>query len=195
MSYDAHQIDQEIINLFKGQFDRIFQPFDAEAFHRYQPEVSAFFHLFLWWTCVWKNLPTPGMKLMNMNYVNGHNVGDNAPLPPNSRQKFVVVFCWVIAPWLLTRVKRTIQSLAWQFFPIDSAERKAWSLVNHTETALKYANLLNLIAYFGGSRGVPSLTERVSGLHLQQNNNESRNGNSINFQYMNRHLLVDSLKR
>jgi len=200
---DAHSIDNALLGLFQAHVDRFFAPLDPDGVELYRPELNLTFRLMLWWSCVWKNHPTPGMRMLGLRYGS-----------LSRRQLWLLCLLSVVAPYGHERLRRLVASRGWAAFPEGSAEHTASCLLSAASNTAKYAHLLNLIAFFAGARHYPTVAERLTRAPLRPPapeppevrarpssattlGGELSGGNpaQINFQFMMRQLTWDQLVR
>uniref|UniRef100_A0A7S2W7T0 RING-type E3 ubiquitin transferase (cysteine targeting) n=1 Tax=Rhizochromulina marina TaxID=1034831 RepID=A0A7S2W7T0_9STRA len=189
---DAQSIDKELLAIFKGQVDRILEPLDPDASFRYGPEITAALQFLLWWSCIWKDRPTPGMAMMNLRYTDARGVASPTQMAGRVRwQRLCLAGLSVLVPWIFARIRARGLSRGWASRPPNDSRRRAWALLERLYGIWKYIHLFNLLAFL--RTGIfPSVAERLSQLkYANERGGPEANQRSINLQFMNRQLLWD----
>jgi len=201
VSIDAHRIDFELLSLFRGHIERGFALLDPDGVETFKPEIEAVISLLLWWTCIYKDRPTPGMSMLNLKYY-----GNTESCPPRKSQRAMLGLCTVLAPWLFERLRRIGLSQDWPSEASDSSRGRMWRLLERSESVWKFLYLANLLAFLRGRRHSPSVADTLSGIQIRpkllfagtdeigssENVAASIPFRNINFQFMNRELMWDS---
>lgn len=211
MSLDTQRIDQELLNLIRGHVDRGLTLFNADSVETFKPEIEALLSSLLWYTCIWKQRPTPGMRLLGLRYHRGGAQDKDEWRDPSKLQRMFMGVCMVLAPWFVARVRRNGLSQGWPNESPESPRGRMWRWLERVEGAWKFIYLANLLAFLRGRHQYPSVADSVTGmqqLRLQVPSSDSSSertppsdGTSsssfrdINFQFMNRELMWDSLTR
>jgi peroxin-2 len=189
---DARTIDSEVLNLLRGNLGRLFDPIDPDGIESIRPELDAAFTGALWWNCVWRDRPTPGMAMLGLQYSDGRATSRGSPARPSQSQRLLLGAFWVLVPWAHERFRRAGLSRGWPFRPPDSIEARVWRLLERARGIYKFVYLMNLLAYLRGRRQYPTIAERVAGVQLEPDPRKAKD-RSINVQFMNRQLLWDAL--
>jgi peroxin-2 len=184
-SHDALQIDHELSTLFRAHIERSVNLILPDGIETFKPEIDALLATILWWTCIWKQRPTPGMSMLNLHYDRSRGLS-------TSSQRIRLGFCMTFAPWLLERTRRLALSNGWPSRPPDSREGVLWRSLERIESMLRYVHLIHFVAYLSGMRQFPSIGDMVSGMRVKSTTGDFR---QINFQFMNRQLLWESFTR
>jgi hypothetical protein len=139
---DARRLDVELLALFKTNIDRLFLPFDADAAETYRPEIDGVLQLLLW-GCVVRQLPTPGMAMLNLRYA-GPGKPSDAPKPPRLSQRVFMGVAWVLVPWAFERLRRVGLFEGWGASPAESLRGRVWRVLERLSGAWKFVHLWNL---------------------------------------------------
>ena len=143
--------------------------------------------------------------MLNLQYVSGGSTKDRRR--PSAAQRIVLGVCMVAAPWMFERLRRRALSQGWLSEPPDSRRWRLWRALMRFEAAMKVAHLANLLAFLGGRRLYPTVSDSVAGMGLvtAPSSGGARRGDggeegrhafrNLNFQFMNRELLWDSVTR
>jgi peroxin-2 len=189
---DARRIDGEMLNLFRGHLDRLFDPIDPDSVECFRPELDATLSGVLWWNCIWRERPTPGMSMMGLRYGDGRVASVGLSAGPRKSQRLLLGAFWVILPWVHERLRRAGLSRGWPFRPPESLEGRFWQVMERARAFFKCVYLFNLLAYLRGRRQYPTTSEWAAGIWLQPGLGSPTYRN-VSVQFMNRQLLWDAL--
>jgi len=189
---DARSIDSAVLNLLRGNLGKLFDPIDPDGIESIRPELDAAFTSILWWNCIWRDRPTPGMAMLGLRYSDGRVTPGGSLVRPARSQRLLLGAFWVLIPWAHERLRRAGLSRGWPFRPPDSMEARFWRILERARAMYKFVYLMNLLAYFRGRRQYPTVSEWAASVKLEPDPNKAKD-RSINVQFMNRQLLWEAL--
>jgi len=172
---DAVILDQELNEILKYQFNKIFSLFPRIL--EYTPELSFILELTVFYCSVWRIGTTYGNKLQNLKL--------DFPDDPTYRKIKLIGYALlhVIFPYLISRLSITTQS--WFGLPNDNPRKKLWYLMTKLESIWKYFVFANLLVFLWNGK-YSSIENRLLNLRLVYMNTSAR---SVSFEYMTRQLI------
>uniref|UniRef100_A0A6B2LCZ0 RING-type E3 ubiquitin transferase (cysteine targeting) n=1 Tax=Arcella intermedia TaxID=1963864 RepID=A0A6B2LCZ0_9EUKA len=174
---DGFILDQELQEMLKHQFNRIFSLF-PEVSASYNPEVSLALELILFYIAIVKRNTTYGYSLQGLKF----------QLPQNPTTKMLTLGGYallnILFPYLLSRI--ATKSRSWMNAPQPHGQlSKVWWVLNKAENWWKVLALVNFIVFLYDGK-YPTLGNRILQLRLVHQSTQPR---SVSFEFMNRQLL------
>lgn len=193
---DAARLDVEMTAMLKEQLSKVFSLSQPGLLLRYEPELNAFLEFLVWRFSIWVDKPTPGNALMNLRYRNERsyktylNFGrvrtglEGAGL--TKTQKILYCLFVVGGRYAWARLQLISAFQRWGDRQRTSWARRAWLLLQKTESLYKIAGFANLILFLHSGR-YPSIVERLLGARLVYEKPDMNR--AVSFEYMNRQLV------
>jgi len=166
----ALRIDDEIRRLaLRGQNTAI--GFGQEIEIEFETVIELIYYYF----SLMKNVPTPGMKLMNLQL---------AGKPGNSK---LLIIC-ILSGYLFKRMKKYGTLSGWQRESRNSIKYKLWKCLKLMEIVSRTLGFANLLSFL--YRGFyPSLLYRISGYNVMSETKFTSSLNSVQQYVQTRHVL------
>ncbi|XP_038076941.1 peroxisome biogenesis factor 2-like [Patiria miniata] len=174
---DSSQLDSELHQLLKSQFQRIFQFFKPGVLAYIEPELNAALRLLTWQFSINTIGATLGQRIMNLKY------GSEASMTPDlgHRQRLLYACILIGAKWLQERSADLSSSTNH-----IEAFRKIWKALYFFEKLLSVASLVNFLVFLQDGR-YQFLHERLLGIRAQFA--EKQSIRQVSFEFMTRELL------
>lgn len=190
---DAIKLDQEINEVLKMQFMKIFAFMKPDFVDKYQPELTAFMHFLIYRYSIFTLGTTYGNLLQNLKFRNewahadptqGSSAENSAGL--TSWQKVLYGVFMIGGEWCWARVNRLSVNAGWGDRPEDDWRRKAWNWLSRLENAHKLISIINFCVFLYNGKYV-HLVGRLLGMRLVYfRPNMTRR---VSFELMNRQLV------
>ncbi len=216
---DAHVLDSELLDLLRIQLGIILAPpfFPPGSMDRFKPELNALLDFLLFRFTIFRNEPTPGMRMQNLRFVDGRGVANGASAAgaasPRASQRLLLGLLCIGGKWGFARLRRHALVAGWadeeqqppppsgladaadhtnasSTHPPGSELWKRWvyKALDRAESLFRLAWLINFLVFLRYGR-YPSLLQRLTGMRLVYHDALGSMSRSINFQFMNRQLL------
>ncbi|KDD75835.1 hypothetical protein H632_c478p1, partial [Helicosporidium sp. ATCC 50920] len=158
---DAARLDDELGQMMKEQFMRIFSMFQPGLVAQYQPELTLVLEALIFRYTIWRNAPLPGMALMNLRYRDERRAGSAAPPLPSSG---ALELCTGVEGPGLSRRQRLL------FAAGSLGVRYGWHRLSHLAAGLDRGPAEGPLSWRGGAwaavRGAEAAFRLASLLHL-----------------------------
>ncbi|XP_022090389.1 peroxisome biogenesis factor 2-like isoform X1 [Acanthaster planci] len=174
---DSNQLDGELHQLLKAQFQRIFQFFKPGVLAYIEPELNAALRLLMWQFSINSIGATLGQRIMNLKY------GSEATLTSDLSQQQRLLYAGILigAKWLQDRSA----DLASSTNHIEAFQR-IWKALYLFEKLLSVASLVNFLVFLQDGR-YQFLHERLLGIRAQFAQRQV--ARQVSFEFMTRELL------
>ncbi|EGC36519.1 hypothetical protein DICPUDRAFT_150983 [Dictyostelium purpureum] len=187
---DSARLDEEILDLLRSQFMKIFSFFKPNFIQRFQPEINAILKSIIFKLSIFNLGTTYGNQLQNLTFRNEKafdpNRGSDQLTKLTLRQKWLSGLINIGGEWLWTRLNRYSIKEGWSERPSTDFRKRLWNLMNFLESSYKALSILNFLAFLYDGKYV-TLVNRV--LHMRLVYAHPTLSRNISFEYMNR-LLV-----
>ncbi|TFJ86225.1 hypothetical protein NSK_002433 [Nannochloropsis salina CCMP1776] len=137
---DARVLDTELLDLLQIQLCSMFAPpfFAPGVVDKYKPELKALLDFLLFRFTIFQNEPTPGMRMQNLRFVDGHAIGTSVSSvassvdahAPRVSQRLLLGFLCIAGQWSFARLRRHALVAGWA----DEVQHPQ-SLIPHTSDA------------------------------------------------------------
>ncbi|KAM9971577.1 hypothetical protein ACTFIW_011559 [Dictyostelium discoideum] len=187
---DSARLDEEILDLLRSQFMKIFTFFKPNFIHNFQPEINLVLKSVIYKLSIFNLGTTYGNQLQNLTYRNEKAFdpirGSDQLNKLTMRQKWLSGLINIGGEWLWTRINRYLINNNWSEHPPNDIRKKFWNFLNFAESAYKALALLNFLTFLFNGKYV-TLVNRI--LHMRLVYAHPTLSRNISFEYMNR-LLV-----
>ena len=137
---DARVLDTELLDLLQIQLCSMFAPpfFAPGVVDKYKPELKALLDFLLFRFTIFQNEPTPGMRMQNLRFVDGHAIGTSVSSAassvdahaPRVSQRLLLGFLCIAGQWGFARLRRHALVAGWA----DEVQHPQ-PLISHTSDA------------------------------------------------------------
>ena len=120
---DAQVLDTELLDLLRIQLGTILAPpfFPPGFMDKYKPELNALLDFLLFRFTIFQNEPTPGMRMQNLRFVNGHTLGISSSSvssasgihAPRVSQRLLLGLLYIGGKWGFARLRRHALVAGW----------------------------------------------------------------------------------
>eukprot|EP01133_Synstelium_polycarpum_P009744 gene9744-11379_t len=187
---DSTKLDEEILDLLKTQFMKIFMFFRPTFIQTFQPEINLILKSVIYKLSIFNLGNTYGNQIQNLTFRNESafdpSKGSDALTKLTLQQKWLSGLINVGGEWAWARLNRWSISDGWSERNEDDIKKKLWRLINHLETLYKILSMLNFLTFLYDGKYV-TLVGRILSMRLvYAHPSLSRR---ISFEYMNRQLV------
>ncbi|KYR01049.1 RING zinc finger-containing protein [Tieghemostelium lacteum] len=187
---DSSKLDDEILDLLRTQFMKVFMFFKPNFISNFQPEINLILKSLIFKLSIFNLGTTYGNQLQNLTYRNeaafDPRGGSDKLIKLTQRQKWMSGIFNIGGEWLWTRIQRISINDAWSERPPDDIRKRLWNLLNLMESAYKILSILNFLTFLYDGKYV-TLVNRLLRMRLvYAHPSLSRR---ISFEYMNRQLV------
>ncbi|EGG20214.1 RING zinc finger-containing protein [Cavenderia fasciculata] len=187
---DSVKLDEEILDLLKTQFMKIFSFFKPTFIQTFQPEINLILKAAIFKLSIFNLGNTYGNQLQNLTYRNefafDRSKGSDTLTKLTLRQKWASGLINIGGEWAWARINRISINEAWGERPDSDIKKKIWNLLNRLESLYKILSVLNFLTFLYDGKYV-TLANRLLGMRLvYAHPSLSRR---ISFEYMNRQLV------
>ncbi|GAM26016.1 hypothetical protein SAMD00019534_091910, partial [Acytostelium subglobosum LB1] len=187
---DSMKLDEEILELLKSQFMRIFMFFRPTFVQNFQPEINLILKSVIFKLSIFNLGTTYGNQLQNLTFRNERafdaTKGSDYISRLTLQQKWLSGLVNIGGEWAWARINRKAANEAWGDLPDDSLKKRVWRILNHLETVYKLLSILNFLAFLFDGKYV-TLVNRILCMRLVYA--QPSLSRRISFEYMNRQLV------
>jgi peroxin-2 len=187
---DALKLDQEINEVLKMQFMKIFTFAKPDFVEKYQPELNAVMQFLIYRYSIFTLGTTYGNLLQNLKFrnelVRPSIAATNDPSPLTTLQKVTYGVLTIGGEWCWARLSRMSLTSGWGDRAQNDWHRKAWQWLSHIENTYKCLSIINFLVFLYNGKYV-TLINRLLGMRLvYYKPNMTRR---VSFELMNRQLV------
>eukprot|EP01132_Coremiostelium_polycephalum_P007403 gene7403-9098_t len=187
---DSAKLDEEILDLLRSQFMKIFMFFNANFVQRFQPEINLILKSAIFKLSIFNLGTTYGNQLQNLTFRNeaafDPSKGSDQLTKLTLSQKWLSGLITIGGEWAWSRINRFSISDGWSEQPPTDIRRKIWHFLNALETLYKVLSVLNFLTFLYDGKYVTLVNRLLSMRLVYAHPSLSRR---ISFEYMNRQLV------
>jgi len=188
---DGIKLDQEINEVLKIQFMKIFTFMKPEWVDKYQPELHALLQFLIYKYSIFTLGTTYGNLVQNLKFRNNlapvpidQVTPDTVPL--TTWQKALYGVLTIGGEWGWSRLCRYSVNQGWGDMEENTWQRRAWKILTYLENIYKCLSILNLLVFLRNGQ-YASVINRLLGMQLvYYKPNMSRR---VSFELLNRQLV------
>ncbi|KAF2247747.1 peroxisomal biogenesis factor 2 [Trematosphaeria pertusa] len=183
---DAELLDEELLELLKGQVSEGLKYFGSHITDTYTPEILLGLRLVLFKLSIWNNNASYGAHLQGLRYTDARSSAPDRPLPKK----------WQKAAYGLITVGGRYAWTKWEEYLLSTSEdytrpqsetlRLASRITEYINSAHDVASLASFLVFLVNGR-YRTLTDRLLRLRLAPTSHSA--SREVSFEYLNRQLV------
>jgi len=199
---DAQRLDEELKGMLAEQLHRALAIFNPDLISRVQPELLAFMDFTFFWFTIWRDRPTPGMRLMNLRFRDERPPPAGPSLPStalrsgiegpglSSGQKVAFGLLYVGGRYVRARMQRAAVAQHWMDAGAGTWQHRSWRAMTMLDNAHEVARLGNLLMFLSTGK-YRTLLERALSARLFYTQVSMQR--AVSFDFLNRQLVWQEL--
>lgn len=183
---DAELLDEELLELLKGQVAEGFKHFGSHITDNYTPEILLGLRLVLFKLSIWNNNASYGAHLQGLRYADARTSAPNRP-PPKNWQKAAYGVITVGGRYAWTKWEDYLLSASEDYTrPQPDSLKFAARITEYLDSAHDVASLASFLVFLVNGR-YRTLTDRLLRLRLTPTSHST--SREVSFEYLNRQLV------
>jgi peroxin-2 len=183
---DAELLDEELLQLLKGQVGEGFKYFGTHITDSYTPEILLALRLVLFKLSIWNNNASYGAHLQGLRYTDARTSAPHRP-PPTSWQKAAYGAITIGGRYAWAKWEEYLLSSSEDYTrPQSDTLKLASDMTEYLDTAHDVASLTSFLVFLVNGR-YRTLTDRLLRLRLTPSSHSA--SREVSFEYLNRQLV------
>ncbi|KAF2678916.1 hypothetical protein K458DRAFT_315998 [Lentithecium fluviatile CBS 122367] len=183
---DAELLDDELLELLKGQVAEGFKCFGSHITDSYAPEIMLALRLVLFKLSIWNNNASYGAHLQGLRYTDARTSAPDRP-PPKNWQKAAYGVITIGGRYAWTKWEEYLLSTSEDYTrPQSDTLKLAGSITEYLDSAHDVASLTSFLVFLVNGR-YRTLTDRLLRLRLTPISHST--SREVSFEYLNRQLV------
>lgn len=183
---DAELLDEELLELLKGQVTEGLKYFGSHITDTYTPEISLALRLILFKLSIWNNNASYGAHLQGLRYTDARSSSPARP-PPKLWQKAAYGLITVGGRYAWAKWEEYLLFANEDYTrPQSPALKLASQITEHLNSAHDIASLASFLTFLVNGR-YRTLTDRILRLQLTPTSHSA--SREVSFEYLNRQLV------
>lgn len=183
---DAELLDEELLELLKGQVAEGLKYFGTHITDAYTPEILLGLRLILFKLSIWNNNASYGAHLQGLRYTDARSSAPDRP-PPKNWQKAAYGLITVGGRYAWTKWEEYLLATSEDYTrPQTNTLKLASRLTEYIDSAHDFASLTSFLVFLVNGR-YRTLTDRILRLRLTPTSHST--SREVSFEYLNRQLV------
>ncbi|KAH7067168.1 Pex12 amino terminal region-domain-containing protein [Paraphoma chrysanthemicola] len=183
---DAELLDEELLELLKGQVGEGLKYFGSHITDNWGPEILLSLRLILFKLSIWDQNASYGAHLQGLRYTDARSNAPNRP-PPKPWQKAAYGFVTIGGRYAWTKWEEYLLSAQEDYTRPESPQLKLFSaLTERLNSAHDVASLASFLVFLVNGR-YRTITDRLLRLRLTPTSHST--SREVSFEYLNRQLV------
>ncbi|KAF2032863.1 peroxisomal biogenesis factor 2 [Setomelanomma holmii] len=183
---DAELLDEELLELLKGQVGEGLKYFGSHITDNWSPEILLSLRLILFKLSIWDQNASYGAHLQGLRYTDARSNAPNRP-PPKPWQKAAYGFITIGGRYAWTKWEEYLLSASEDYTRPESPQLKLLSaLTERLNSAHDVASLASFLVFLVNGR-YRTITDRLVRLRLTPTSHST--SREVSFEYLNRQLV------
>lgn len=183
---DAELLDEELLQLLKGQVADGLKYFGSHIVDNYTPEILLGLRLVLFKLSIWNNNASYGAHLQGLRYTDARTSAPDRP-PPKKWQKAAYGAITIGGRYAWTKWEEHLLAAQEDYTrPQSEALKLAARVTEHLDSAHDVASLASFLLFLVNGR-YRTLTDRLLRLRLTPTSHST--SREVSFEYLNRQLV------
>lgn len=183
---DAELLDEELLELLKGQVGEGLKHFGSHISDNWTPEILLSLRLILFKLSIWDQNASYGAHLQGLRYTDARSNAPNRP-PPKPWQKAAYGLITIGGRYAWTKWEEYLLSAQEDYTRPESPQLKLFSaLTERLNSAHDFASLASFLVFLVNGR-YRTITDRLLRLRLTPSSHST--SREVSFEYLNRQLV------